>query len=309
VRSFGLTLVPFESSQGDPVIAIGGRIARPDDIARGLLPLDLQPAEKGLDQAALLEHYVGAVPADLAEVETSATSYSRWRSFDRLTWPAWLRARGASADAVKLMTLGGDSSDLSALYVLRQFAMLRKSTERYKIQGGLDLLPRAMASALGNVIRYNAAVLHVTRLAGKAAAARFRIDYQAGGRVESVTAGRVIFAVPFTTLRDIEVRPRLSRQKEHVIAQLSYYPTARFLLQSKHRFWRSAGLSGSARTDRTTEIWDATFDQTASVRGILGASTGGSSGRTVLGMTPDESLKFGSSLVAVALPSIQAELE
>ena len=61
------------------------------------------------------------------------------------------------------MTLGGDSSDLSALYVLRQFAMLRQSTQRYKIQGGMDLLPRAMASSLGDIVRYDAPVVRVTR--------------------------------------------------------------------------------------------------------------------------------------------------
>ncbi len=41
--------------------------------------------------------------------------------------------------------------------------MLRRSTQRYKIQGGMDLLPRAMASALGNIVRYNAPVVRVTR--------------------------------------------------------------------------------------------------------------------------------------------------
>ena len=50
-----------------------------------------------------------------------------------MTWPQWLRSRGASPDAVRLMTVGGDSSTVSALYVLRQYAMLRASTQRYAI--------------------------------------------------------------------------------------------------------------------------------------------------------------------------------
>ena len=145
----------------------------------------------------------------------------------------------------------------------------------------MDLLPRAMASALGNVVRYNAPVVRVTRESSAGGQGglrlRFRVEYRANARVESLAASRIIFAIPFTTLRDIEIRPRLSKAKEQAIAQLSYYAGTRFLLQSRSRFWRSADLSGSARTDRATEVWDSTFDQVTSRRGILGASFGGAS--------------------------------
>jgi monoamine oxidase len=119
----------------------------------------------------------------------------------------------------------------------------------------------------------------------------------------------VIFAIPFTTLRNIEIRPRLSKEKEQAIAQLSYYPGTRFLLQSRTRFWRAQDLSGSARTDRATEVWDTTFEQVTSRRGILGASVGGGVGRSVLDMTADDSLAFGVGLVADAFPGIRAEFE
>ena len=69
-------------------------------------------------------------------------------------------------------------------------------------------------------------------------------------------------------MRQIEMKPRLSRLKEQAIEQLSYYDGVRFLLQVKRPFWKAAGLSGSARTDRATEIWDAASDQPA----ILGAT-------------------------------------
>jgi monoamine oxidase len=213
------------------------------------------------------------------------------------------------------MTVGGDATDLSALYVLRQFAMLRQSTQRYKIQGGMDLLPRAMASALGSVIRYNAPVVRVTRESsagqgpGRFSGLRFRVEYRANARVESLRASRVIFTIPFTTMRTIEIRPRLSRAKEQAIAQLSYYAGTRVLLQARSRFWRSADLSGSARTDRATEVWDSTFDQVTSRRGILGASFGGGVGRAVLAMTPEDSLTFGIGLVADAFPAIRSEFE
>jgi monoamine oxidase len=314
-RRFNLTLTPFASSQGSPVVAIRGNAATAAEIARGALTRDLKPDDHGLDPGTLLDRYVGVLPDDLAEPAATAESYARWAAYDRVSWPDYLRSRGATPEAITLMTVGGDATDLSALYVLRQFAMLRHSTQRYKISGGMDLLPRAMAAALGDVVRYNAPVVRVTREAsarrgaGGVSGLRFRVEYRAGARVESLAASRIVFAIPFTTLRNIEIRPALSKAKTHAIAQLSYYAGTRFLLQSRSRFWRSSDLSGSARTDRATEVWDSTFDQVTSRRGILGASVGGRVGRTVLDLSADESLAFGVGLVADAFPAIRSQFE
>ena len=122
-------------------------------------------------------------------------------------------------------------------------------------------------------------------------------------------AARVVFAIPATTLRRIEMKPRLSRMKEQAVEQLSYYDAVRFLMQTKRPFWKAAGLSGSARTDRATEIWDAGGDQMAPSRGILAATTGGEMGRRTLGTTPEASLSLGIDLVADAFPGIRSEFE
>src|SRR5258706_1118901 len=254
--------------------------------------------------AELLDRYVGELPRELGDPSTSRSAFPRWEAYERLTWPEWLRSRGASPHAVTLMTVGGDSSDVSALYVLRQYAMLRASTQRYRIAGGMDRLPGAMGAALAGIIRYNAPVVRVERQS-----TRFRVDYRDGAAVKSVAATRVVFAVPASTMRQIEMKPRLSRLKEQAIEQLSYYDGVRFLLQVKRPFWKAAGLSGAARTDRATEIWDAANDQPASSHGSLGATTAGEMGRRALGMTPEASLSVGVDLVADAFPAIRSEFE
>ena len=163
VRDFGLSVVPFSSSNGSELVSLGGMNFRADTLSKTTLPLDLKPEERGLTQGALLERYIGELPEDLADLSPSAASYSRWADYDRLTWTDWLRSRGASPDAVKLMTIGGDSRALSALYVLRQWALLRGKRQFYKIQGGMDRLPQAMATALGDVVQYNCGVVSVDR--------------------------------------------------------------------------------------------------------------------------------------------------
>jgi monoamine oxidase len=293
VRAHRLQLVPFEPP-GSAVIAIDKHPAATLDGQREW-KLDLKPSERGLTPSALLEHYIGQLAADMSDpAAPAASTLARWQTFDRVTWPEWLASRGASRDAVKLMTVGGDSSQVSALYVIRQYAMLRASTQRYKIAGGMDRLPTAMAASLGSIVRYNAPVVRVERRSSG-----FRVDYREGQAVRSTDAGRVIFAVPAGTMRQIEVRPSLSAEKQRAFDRLSYYPGVRFLLQTRTRFWQTAGLSGSARTDRATETWDSTFDQPAS-RGILGASTAGDQEAT---------LALGIDLVADALPGIRSEFE
>jgi monoamine oxidase len=201
------------------------------------------------------------------------------------------------------MTVGADSTQVSALYVIRQYALLRTSTQRYKIAGGMDRLPTAMAAGLGDIVRYNAPVVRVER-----GPSGFRVDYREGPAVGSTIAARIVFAVPASTIRQIEVRPGLSAEKQRAFDRLSYYPAVRFMLQTKRRFWQTAGLSGSARTDRATETWDATFDLPSS-RVILSATTGGELERRIQGLTPESSVAFGVDLVADAFPAIRSEFE
>jgi monoamine oxidase len=304
IRAFRLPLVPFESSVGSSVISVAGAVSRSSQALASIAGAELKPDERGLSPYQLLERYTTDIPSDLADAATTAASYARWSAYDRLTWPNWLRSRGASPGAVKLITLGGDSEHVSALYVLRQFALLRNSTQLYKIQGGMDLLPRAMAAALGNIVQYSSSVVRVSR-----AAARLRIDYESNTQVKTVAASHVIFAIPLPTLRQIEILPRLSQRKERVIEEAAYAMSSRVLLQCRSRFWAAAGLNGSARTDRATETWDCTYDQRASGRGILGATTNGAANQQMLAQGPDQSLALGVNLVADAFPEVRSQLE
>jgi len=301
-RAYKLPLVPLAMSGAD-VTAVNGRPASTLQGQRAWM-LDLKPDEQMTTPAELLARYVGELPRELADPRASRAAFARWETYERLTWPEWLRSRGASPDAVRLMTVGADSSIVSAVYVLRQYAMLRASTQRYKIGGGMDRLPAAMGASLAGIIRYNSPVVRVERLS-----TRFRVDYREGAAVRSVEAARVVFAVPASTIRQIEMKPRLSRPKGQAIEQLSYYDGVRFLLQVKRPFWRAAGLSGSARTDRATETWDAANDQRVSSRGILAATAAGEMGRRALGMTSEASLSVGVDLVADAFPGIRSEFE
>jgi monoamine oxidase len=304
VREHGLVLLPFSSSAGSSLVSVRGQTVRsPADLAALGAALGLKPEEAGSSPGALVNRYVGGLAGDLAEVTPTPAAYERWQAHDRMTWPDWLRSRGASAGAVALMTLGGDSSQLSALYVLRQVALHGKSDQFYKIQGGMDLLPRALAQSLGASVRYHSAVTRLD-LAPRAA----HVHYQERGVSKLLTLSRVVIAVPFSTLRRIDVRPAWPQDRAAAIAAVPYFPAVRFLLQATSRFWEPLGLNGSARTDQPAEIWDCTYDL-PSDRGVLGATTGGAIGDRLGAMSQPEALRFGVDLAARTFPGIRSRFE
>ena len=304
VRDYRLTLVPFASPNGSALVNVGGRTARsPEGMKEAAAALALSADEQGLTQGALLQRYLGELPADLSDPAASADSYAKWDSYDRVTWPEWLRSRGASPGAVTLMTLGGDSRELSALYVLRQVALLRNTTQFFKIQGGMDLLPRAMAKSLGPIVRYRSAAVRIDQTAGTV-----RVDYVEQGRTRTIRASHVVLAIPFSTLRQVEVRPAFSSAKTRAIDDMPYFPATRVLLQSRTRFWEESDLSGTARTDQPAEIWDGAYD-VPGTRGLLAATVGGALGHTLAGLSRAEAIKAGTDLVAATFPAMRGAFQ
>jgi monoamine oxidase len=303
-KDYGLNLVPFESFNGSALVTIGNVSARiPDDLKKATATLALKSEEDGLTQAALLKRYVTDLPSDIADLKPSADAYERWRRYDQVTWPDWLRSRGASDGAVRLMTLGGDSGELSALYVLRQFALLQNASQFYKIHGGMDQLPRAMARSLGAIVRYNATVVGIDQTDGTV-----RLDYLERGRKKAVRASQVIVTVPFAALRAIDIRPGFSEPKARAIAELPYFPATRLLFQCRTSFWQQQGLSGTARSDAPAETWDCTYDLEGT-RGILGATVGGEIGRNIADMTRSRAIAYGLNIVGRTFPAVRTSFQ
>jgi monoamine oxidase len=227
----------------------------------------------------------------------------RWAVDDAKTWPEWLHARGASDGAIALMTLGGDSRKLSALYVLRQMAHMPASGEFYKISGGMDRLAHALALRAGDRVRYGARVVRVD-VTPEAA----HVEYTQRDRTIVLRASRVVFTIPFSTLRRVDIRPPLRPDKAGVIAELPYYPATRLLLQTRSPFWADRDLSGAARTDDPAEFWDAAYE-TGGPRGLLAATLGAAPALELGDLTESAALARGVALAARSFPSVSRELE
>src|SRR6185369_837869 len=131
-----------------------------------------------------------------------------------------------------------------------------------KIKGGTDLLPKAFAEKLAGKIHYGAAVVRIEQDANQA-----RVVFLEAGRQQTLTADAVLCTIPFSVLKNIDLRG-LSERKREIIKRTRYDAVSRVYLQTRNRFFEEKGLNGFAFTSGAIEIWQPTWSQPGS-RGIL----------------------------------------
>ena len=133
-----------------------------------------------------------------------------------------------------------------------------------KIKGGTDLFPKAFAQRLADKIHYGAPVVRIEQDTNSA-----RAVFLHGGSPQTISADHILCALPFSTLRRVELpTTNFSERKRDIIQKLQYDSVSRVYLQSKKRFWEEKGLSGFAFTNEAVEIWQPTWSQPGP-RGIL----------------------------------------
>jgi monoamine oxidase len=302
LNELGLNLTPF-APPGPGIQVLNGRpVLANDEAARVRFAPDLKADERALSSGLLLAKYIEGVPAELGEGEVDLAQ-PRWRAFDRVTWPAWLRERGASRGAIQLMTLGGDSSSFSALFLLQQIMLHRDLRQYLKIEGGMDRLPLGIAAALAGELRTGCELIRLEQTA-----TGVRAICRQEGRTDVIPASRAVLAVPFSTLRRVIFDPVFSPAKTRILNEMHYYEATRFLLQTRTRFWQAARQTGGARTG-TSDIWDMSFGQPGR-RGLISLTTGNAElERRLAAMNAGARLAFGTGLAAEAFPTIAAAVE
>jgi monoamine oxidase len=260
----------------------------------------------------MFEKYEGDVYKEIGDPSAADWSVASLKKYDQMTYPEFLRTRGASAEAVSLMTSGwaelwGDGLDtVSALTLLRDYSLsLINSKTSYRIEGGNDRLPRAFADRLKEKIRYGSPVVKIEHDSQSVRV----VCTQVGAR-QTIAADYLICAIPFSVLRRIEISPRFSANKQKAIQQLPYFSAARVSIQARKKFWLEQGLSGEAQTDMRTiiEIFDMTTHQPGP-RVILQSYSGGPDARRIASMKEGERVSYALGEMEKVFPNVRENFE
>lgn len=305
---FGLETVPFLPSRGDSVDLVRGRRVRttrgaPTDLSR--YPWHLSPAERSTPYRELLSRYLGPPLAEVGDPSAPGWPPQELARWDRLSLAGLAREVGASEDFFRHLVLGTFEVDgeMSALYLLYLIALGVGGGPLYKIAGGNDRLPAALAAELADRVRYGSAVERIEQGEG-----RVRAVCRRAGEREVVTADRLVCTVPFAVLRRLEISPPLSAAKRRAVAELPYESSVRGFVQAAQRFWRADGLSGFGRTDLPSEVWHPTHDQPGP-RGILQTYVKGRAGARWTAMEPGERRRSVRRHVGAVLPGLEEHVE
>jgi monoamine oxidase len=246
-----------------------------------------------------------AVKKDLtaASFPTLYNSYNQaGYDLDHISLYQWIETRvpgghrssmGQLLDVAYNIEYGGEStiqSSLNLIYLLAyqpdpgNFRIFGRSDEHYHLRGGNEGLPKAIAAALpsGNPavsIQLNTSLTSIA----KNNDGSYALSFASGRTKFSVTADRVIMAIPFSILRDLNYsEANFNQVKTTGIQQLGYGTNSKLHLQFNTRLWNQPGpwgiSTGTTYADTGYQnTWDVSRAQTGGA-GILVDYTGGNIG-------------------------------
>ena len=119
--------------------------------------------------------------------------------------------------------------------------------EKFHIHGGNDQLVQGLVAGLPSGTIRTGHQLIALRDNGNGT---YRLTFQVGAGTTDVTADHVVLALPFTTLRQVDLsRANLSPLKMRAIRELPLGTNAKVTLQVSGRPWNAGGYTGNILTD------------------------------------------------------------
>ncbi|MSU36033.1 MAG: monoamine oxidase [Pedosphaera sp.] len=219
---------------------------------------------------------------------------------------------GQLLDVAYKIEFGAETSEQSALNLLyllgyssqQPLGIYGESDERFRIHGGNDQLVSSMADALAGQIETGAELQAVV----KRSDGRHVLSFGTGASTSNVAVDHVVFALPFSILRDsIDYsHAGFSPLKEIAIEQLGMGTNSKFQLQFNRRLWNTLGNNGDTYSDTGYQnTWESTRAQ-GGRSGVLVNFSGGANGLTYNKPVPQLASRVLSQLEP-ALPGISAK--
>lgn len=132
------------------------------------------------------------------------------------------------------------------------FEIFGSSDERYKIEGGNQLLTDAIYKKVKQQVRLEHKLVKI-----KERNQGYTLYFKNNGTTVEANADIVVSAIPFTLLREVELDVSLPRWKRNAIENLGYGTNSKLMLGFDKRVWRRYDHSGSVFTDKAIQTgWD-----------------------------------------------------
>jgi monoamine oxidase len=257
--------------------------------------------------------------------DVSAASYptqwnlstQRGRDLDAMSIIDWINAYVPGGMASKLGQLldvaynieyGGEcsqQSSLNMLYLLGysgqgNLRIFGPSNEKYHVVGGNDQITSGLASNLSGQVNLGYELTAVKKNGDGSWTLSF-----AGKK--PTTVDRVVLAIPFTTLRSVDLsKAGFEPLKTRAINELGMGTNSKLHVGFKTRFWRGLGCNGETYADTGYQnTWEVSRGQ-AGTSGVLVDYTGGNIGASFGSGTPESRAQQFLAQIEPLLPGATA---
>lgn len=246
-------------------------------------------------------------------------STERGRELDKMSIIDWIEESVSAGISSKLGQLldvaynieyGAESSEQSSLNLLYllgysgqgQLRIFGKSNEKYHVREGNDQIPARMAEALNGQITLGSELVAVK----KKADGSYALSFKQGTSTKTVTADKVVLALPFSLLRSSVNLSQAGFKplKMTAISEQGMGTNSKLHVQFDDRLWESLGSNGETYADTGYQnTWEATRAQ-AGKPGILVNYTGGDVGASFASGKPESYAQRFLGQLEPVLPGI-----
>jgi monoamine oxidase len=304
-----MDLVEFSGSELPAVYYVKGqRIEYPTKAAVDW-PYELTAAERKMGLTSMQQTY-GSPPSSLGPPTMSQLDAAEVEIDDTATLNEFMRTQGASAGAIELLDVGfnqllgdGPSSYSAGMMLISDHYITRNilngQPDLKRIEGGNDLLPKALAAKLGDRISYSTEVMQIAQDESGA-----RVTCRDKDGQHEVSGDYMICTLPFHVLRDIPVTPAFSTAKTEVVRDLKYTSVTRIFLQMREQFWRQQGLSGLIVSDEPMTMVYPGYNP-PSQPGVLGVYMAAGNADRIGALDLDHQIDFALSQIELVYPEVR----
>lgn len=143
------------------------------------------------------------------------------------------------------------------------------SDERYHVVDGNDRIVEGLSKRLQKRIQLGFKLVRVLRTAG----GRIELTFAQGAATRQFTFDAAVLALPFSTLREVELDASLAlpRWKLNAIQSLGYGTNAKMMLGFNGRPWQLLGGNGESYSDLLNHqlTWETNPTKASAARGVL----------------------------------------
>lgn len=180
-------------------------------------------------------------------------------------------------------------SSLNLIYLIGtepgEFEILGISDERFHVRGGNESIPQRLAQLLAGSVETGTVLEAIDSLPD----GRYRVAVRSGTQTSDRVYERIVFALPFTTLRNVRLNVDLPPLKAAAINDLRYGTNAKAIGSYREKIWRNR-YNSSANTYSDSQVfyntWESAESRYTPGLGLITNFQGGSQGVALGSATP-----------------------